>query len=211
MSTTSRDPRIATPAAPEPPEPAWDVAKLFPEQGQWSELEYLSLNGNRLVEFSHGWIEVLTMPTMAHQLIVLFLYEALKAFVAPRNLGRPLVAPMRIRLWPGKIREPDVIFMLNPHADRMGNEVWEGADLVMEVVSTDDRRRDIETKRFEYARAGIPEYWIVDPLQRRITVLRLVGDRYAVHTESSPGQRAASALLSGFEVEVAAVFAAADM
>jgi len=33
------------------PEPAWDVARLFPHQGAWSEQEYLELNGNRLVEF----------------------------------------------------------------------------------------------------------------------------------------------------------------
>lgn len=208
MSTTTRDP--SAPARAGPPEPAWDVARLFPEQGHWSELEYLSLNGNRLVEFSHGWVEVLTMPTMAHQLMVLFLYEVLKSFVSPRQLGRVLVAPMRVRLWPGKIREPDVIFMLADHAARMGNEAWEGADLVMEVVSDDDRRRDIETKRFEYARAGIPEYWIVDPMLQQITVLRMDGDRYVVHSESKPGGRAASALLGGFELDTTAVFAAAQ-
>jgi Uma2 family endonuclease len=197
-----------TVARPDPPEPAWDVARLFPEQGAWSEQEYLDLNGNRLVEFSHGCIEVLTMPTMAHQLIVLFLYEALKAFTSPRSLGRTLVAPFRVRLWPGKIREPDIMFMLEGHADRMGQEAWEGADLVIEVVSNDDRRRDLETKRFEYARAGIPEYWIVDPQRGQITVLRLDGERYVVHGEFGAGERAASALLNGFEVDVSATFAA---
>jgi Uma2 family endonuclease len=47
-----------------------------------------------------------------------------------------------------------------------------GADLAMEVVSKgkEDRKRDLITKRFEYARAGIPEYWIVDPQTRRITL-----------------------------------------
>jgi Uma2 family endonuclease len=200
-----------TATQPDPPEPAWEVARLFPEQGSWSEQEYLDLNGNRLVEFSHGSIEVLTMPTMAHQLMVLFLYEALKAFVAPRNLGRPLVAPLRVRLWPGKIREPDVIFMLQEHSDRMGDEVWDGADLVMEVVSNDDRRRDLETKRFEYARAGIPEYWIVDPQTNEIIVLRLDGERYVVHGEFKSGERATSMLLNGFEVDVAATFAAGQI
>ena len=52
--------------------------------------------------------------------------------------------------------------MLAEHADRMAEEYWRGADLVMEVVSggEDDRRRDLETKVAEYARARIPEYWI---------------------------------------------------
>ena len=60
----------------------------------------------------------------------------------------------------------------------MGNEYWEGADLVVEVVSDDDRRRDLETKRFEYADTGIPEYWIVDPQLGEVSVLKLAGNRY---------------------------------
>ncbi len=46
--------------------------------------------------------------------------------------------------------------------------------------------RDLVEKREEYARAGIPEYWIVDPEQGQITVLALDGTGYAVHG-SSPG------------------------
>ena len=52
------------------PEPAWDIARLFPPQGQWSEEDYFALDTNRLVELSDGFIEVLPMPTMVHQLIV---------------------------------------------------------------------------------------------------------------------------------------------
>lgn len=100
--------------------------------------------------------------------------------------------------------------MRTENAVRMNNEFWDGADLAMEVISDEDRRRDTETKRFEYARAGIPECWLVDPQQSRITVLRLDGQRYAVHGEFTPGQRAGSwLLLPGFEVDVTAAFAAA--
>src|SRR5690349_11049695 len=89
------------------PEPAWDVARLFPDQGAWSEEEYLALNGNHLVEFSHGYIEVLPMPTTSHQLIVLYIYRLMETFVTARGLGTVLVAPLRVRLWEGKFREPD--------------------------------------------------------------------------------------------------------
>ncbi len=66
-------------------EPAWDVARLYPAQGTWGEADYLDLvaQTNRLVELSGGNIEVLPMPTMTHQDIMLFLYELLKAFVSP--------------------------------------------------------------------------------------------------------------------------------
>jgi len=187
------------------PEPAWDVARLFPDQGAWSEEEYLALNSNRLVEFSHGQIEVLPMPTTSHQLIVLYLYRALQAFVSGKALGTVLVAPLRVRLWPGKFREPDLVFLRAEHSSRIGDPFWDGADLVMEVVSDDDRRRDLEIKRREYARAAIPEYWIVDPRDARITILRLEGASYTVHGEFSKGERASSHLLPGFVVEVADV------
>ena len=117
------------------PEPAWEVAHLFPAQGHWDEEDYLALDTNRRVEFSDGFLEVLPMPTMSHQMIAAFFYRALFAFVDSRQLGTVLFGGLRVRLWKGTIREPDVVFMLAKHADRMGEEYWRGADLVMEVVS----------------------------------------------------------------------------
>ena len=85
----------------------------------------------------------------------------------------------------------------------------QGADLAIEVVSPDDPGRDYETKRREYAEAGIPEYWIVDPQKRVITVLVLADAVYRVHGEFTPEQQAPSVLLEGFAVDVVEVFAAA--
>ncbi len=189
--------------------PTWEVAYLFPTQGTWSEEEYLALHGNRLVEFSNGVLEVLPMPTTSHQLLVAYLYGLVLAFATRQDLGTALFAPLRVRLWPGKFREPDVVFLLKEHADRIGEEFWRGADLVMEVVSSEeeDRRRDLVTKRREYARAGIPEYWIVDPREERISVLRLAGRRYVPHGEFAPGDVATSHLLPGFAVDVAEAMA----
>lgn len=191
-------------------EPAWDIARLFPAQGQWSEEDYLQVPGNALVEFSDGNVEVLPMPTVSHQRITAFFYRALLAFLSARPIGEALFAPVRVRLWPGKFREPDVVFMLAEHSDRITDPFWIGADLVIEVVSDENRRHDLETKRREYARAGIPEYWIVDPRDATITVLALEGDSYAVHGEFAPGNRATSRLLPGFSVAVAESLASAD-
>src|SRR5260370_14818254 len=109
------------------PEPAWDVARLFPAQGYWSEEEYLALDGNYLVEFDNGSIEVLPMPTTSHQLILMYLHGLLHAFVSRQGLGTALFAALRVRLWPGKFREPDVIFMLKQHVHRIGEQVCDGA------------------------------------------------------------------------------------
>jgi Uma2 family endonuclease len=191
-------------------EPTWDIARLYPTQGTWSEREYLNLDTNRLVEFSHGFIEFLPMPTTSHQRIVLLLVSLLNAFASLSNLGEALFAGVRIRLWEGKIREPDVVFMLAEHASRITEDYWIGADLVMEVVSgsDNDRRRDLVEKREEYAQARIPEYWIVDPELGQITVLVLDGASYAVHGVFARGQQATSKLLPGFTVDVTAALAA---
>lgn len=188
-------------------DPAWEVAYLFPEQGGWSEQEYLDLPGNRLVEYSDGFIEVLPMPTTSHQSSLLAFYEALLLFARPRQLGKVSVAGIRVRLRKGKFRQPDVVFMLTEHAERIGEDYWRGADLVMEVVSgsEEDRRRDLVDKRAEYARARIPEYWIVDPQTERITVLRLSRRGYKVAGEYRRGSQAKSALLHGFAVDVDAI------
>ena len=89
-------------------------------------------------------------------------------------------------------------------------EQWlERVDLVMEVVSPDDPKRDLVKKRREYAQAGIPEYWIADPRSRTITVLILndPSDRkYSVHGKFGVGEVATSHLLPSFSVPINAIF-----
>jgi Uma2 family endonuclease len=191
-------------------EPVWDIARLYPNQGCWSEWEYFDLNTNQRVEFSHGYIEFLPMPTVLHQRIIRFLFQALNAIVTAGDLGEILFAGTRVRLWDGKFREPDVVFMTTEHRSRITKDYWDGADMVMEVVSDSpsDRHRDPVEKRGEYARAGIPEYWIVDPQEGQITVLTLEGDESAVHGTFARGERATSKLLPGFSVDVTAALAA---
>jgi len=194
--------------------PAWEIARLFPDQGFWSEGDYLSLTRDArfLVELVDGYIEVLPMPSLSHQRIVRFLVALLQGFLSRSPLGELLFAPIRMRLWGSRIREPDIMFLLNEHADRATEDFCEGADLVIEVVSADpkDRKRDLETKRAEYARAGIGEYWIVDPEEGRISVLKLEGNQYGVHSEGRGGERVRSHMLAGLEVDVAAVLASAS-
>jgi Uma2 family endonuclease len=118
-----------------------------------------------------------------------------------------LFAPLPVRLWPGKYREPDIVY-LRPERLRNLRGQPQGADLAVEVVSEgqENRRRDLEAKPGEYAEAGITEYWIVDPEQRQITVLCLDGKSYREHGVFPAGDTAASVLLPGFTITVADVF-----
>ena len=166
------------------------------------------LSGNRLVELVDGRVEVLPTPTDFHQAVVAFIYEMMAAFIRSRNLGTIRFAPLRVRMADGHFRMPDVQFISTAKDASRHDEYWDTADLVVEVVSEDDRSRDLETKRFEYAEAGLPEYWIVDPIKLEVIVLKLVGNRYEEHGVFTAGQRATSVVLGGFVVEVDQVFSA---
>jgi Uma2 family endonuclease len=128
------------------------------------------------------------------------------------KLGKVYSNGIRLRVRQRKIRLPDVIFLHRDHFHARHNRVWDGADLVMEVVSDDpkDQQRDFEQKRADYAAASIAEYWIVDPVRRAVRVHRLEAGQYLLHGEYEDGAVAHSALLDGFAVDVAALFAVMD-
>ncbi|HMQ31161.1 MAG TPA: Uma2 family endonuclease, partial [Chloroflexaceae bacterium] len=145
--------------------------------------------------------EVLPTPTRRHQAISLFLLLGLLAFVRPRG-GAVYYAPLRLQVRRGKFREPDLLLVTNTADPRAQDEFWLGADLVVEIVSPDKPQRDTEEKPVDYAEAGIPEYWIVNPVTDTITVLVLEGGAYAEHGLFRRGDYAASKLLDGFRMSV---------
>jgi len=78
-------------------------------------------------------------------------------------LGIVRSAPFQMRL-PNSGREPDLIFVAASHVDRLRHTYLDGpADLVVEVLSPESVSRDRGEKFYEYARGGVPEYWLIDP------------------------------------------------
>ncbi len=97
------------------------------------------------------------MPTEKHQAISVYLFLAFRMLMQRMN-GKVFYAPLRVRLRTCKYCEPDLLLLRSSDDSRRHNECWEGADLVVEIVSPDDPNRDLVTKRTEYADACIPEY-----------------------------------------------------
>lgn len=196
---------------PEIGEPVWGLAHLFPYQGGWSETEYLALNANLLIELSQGCLSLPPIPDFAHQGIVGYLLIALLDYCHEHGGGDVLPAPLPLKLGSGEYREPDLLYMSAQQRTAIVGDYPDRADLVMEVVmgNPEDRERDYVDKRRDYALAGIPEYWIVDPQEEVIFVLSLEGTEYVEHGRFRAGQTATSALLPGFSVPVTDVWAAA--
>ena len=186
------------------------VADSTTLQGFWTQAQYLELTNwsNRLLEFTDGCIEVLPPPTEYHQAISRFLFLALYPFV--RSIGGEVFyAPLRLRIRDGKFREPDLLLVTDADDPRCRNDYWLGADLVVEVVSPDNPDRDLIDKREDYAEAGIPEYWIANPVAGTLTVLVLSDGEYREHGVFRPGEQADSPSLPGFSVDVKEMFDAA--
>jgi Uma2 family endonuclease len=180
---------------------------VLPDPGNWSEDEYLWLSDHttRRVEYTDGHIEVLPMPTDRHQTILQVLFLAMNAFIAPRG-GKAHFAALRLRIRKNKFREPDLLVVKDAQDPRRQDRFWTGADLTLEVVSEDKAALDLVDKRDDYAEGGVLEYWLVNPEDETITVLKLDGAAYVHHGVFRRGQAATSVLLPGFTVSVDAVF-----
>lgn len=191
-------------------EPTWEVAQYFPIQGNWTVEEYLALDlsGGKLIEFDHGVLEFPPMPTAKHQRILRFLLRILESFLEERGVGEILPAPLPLQLETGLYREPDALVVLPEHLASNPNYP-SGAELVVEIVSVgkEARQRDFETKRMEYASAGIPEYWIIDPENHAVHVLALHAGLYREQGVFKKGQTITSRLLPGFNLAVDELFA----
>ncbi len=182
---------------------AVEVAEIFPPQGQWTENDYFALpDTNRFVELSEGRLIMPPHPTYSHQFALLELSVILREFVNKHNLGTVCLAPLPVRLWPDKIREPDILYLSHQHADRIGEQYCGPPDLAVEITSPSTGLTDRRDKFREYAQAGVQEYWLVDPEDRTVEVFTLQEGAYKLSGQWSPGEVATSALLAGLEVEV---------
>ncbi len=188
------------------------IAHLFPRQGEWTEEDYFALpETNRIIELSNGRLVIPDLPTTSHQRAIGKLFRAMSEHVEMHDLGEVCIAALPVRLWEGKIREPDIVFMSTEHADRKGEEYWGVPDLVVEVISprrersSGTEKTDRKDKFQEYAQAGVSEYWLVDTVERTIEVYVLREGQYTLLGKWSIGDVARSEVLPNFAVPVATI------
>jgi Uma2 family endonuclease len=113
-------------------------------------------------------------------LLVLFV-----VFVQRRNLGKVYASRVAFRLDKFSGPEPDIGFVKKSRLRRVKRGFIAGPpDLALEIVSPDSVKRDYIDKRRKYEKAGVPEYWIIDEMKQKLTLLRLDKDGY--YKEVSP-------------------------
>src|SRR5438045_4564046 len=151
-----------------------------PPQGSWTYDDYAALpDDGRRYEIVKGVLVMTPAPSPEHQDIVGEIFSALRTHIKLAGLGRVFTGPIDVDLGPKNVYQPDLVVVLNAHLDRVTEKKIIGApDLVVEVASPSTAAYDRLTKYEQYARAGIPEYWIVRPTRRTVEVLVLEHGEY---------------------------------
>jgi Uma2 family endonuclease len=158
------------------------------------------------VELIDGVVYVTPAPRPSHQLILDNLYYMLAHHVRDAGLGRIIAAPVDVRLSHHDVVQPDLIFIRRERMTIIGDVAIDGApDLVVEILSPGTRARDLSVKRDLYARAGVREYWVIDPPARTIEMFALEAGTFAVVPSDAAGV-ARSALLPGLTLDPEVVF-----
>jgi Uma2 family endonuclease len=148
------------------------------ERWTLEELHSLPDDGNKY-ELVHGELFVTPAPTDDHETILARLTRLVDRYVEANGLGQ-VYRPRAVFRFEGSEVEPDL--MVRQEAPGLGY-AWEHAPLpalIVELLSPTTRRRDQNQKKEFYLEARIPEYWMVDPEQRTVTVVRPERERVTV-------------------------------
>ncbi len=157
---------------------------------------------NQPCELWDGELTMSPAPSFYHQKVALRFYKALDAWVSARGLGEVIAAPVDMVLSERRVMQPDVAYISRARLGIIEHAIMGPADLVAEVVSLEGRHRDRIEKKDLYQQHGVQEYWIIDPEAQTVEVLFQEQNTFQLVQRSRPGDRAASRMLSGFELDV---------
>ena len=162
----------------------------------------------RRYELYDGEVWVMPAPMLMHQDAAQAVYRLLHAYSEAHG-GKAVIAPIDIVFDDLNVLQPDVVFFTagRRHFLRRDRVIRIPPDVAVEVLSPGTARNDRGRKMQTFARFGVPEYWIADPVEKTIEVWRLVDGAYTRHTHAGTGEGVRSVVLDGLEFDVDPVFA----
>ena len=149
-------------------------------------------------------------PFFQHQKIVLGFYRLIYNFVAARQLGEIITAPIDVVLSPHRVVQPDVAFIAKERLGIIQGAIMGAPDLVAEVISLGGHIRDRIEKKDLYEQYGVKEYWIIDPEPCTVDIHFLDSSHYELVMRAGNHQMASSRLLAGFQVPLTELFTGLD-
>ncbi len=143
----------------------------YDRQGTYTLDDYLALPDEQRVELIDGVIYDMGAPTSPHQLIGGEVYRQVSNYIhAQKGTCIPFIAPTDVQLDCDNrtMIQPDVLIVCD-RSKINRKRVFGAPDFVLEVLSPSTKNKDIFIKGAKYLRAGVKEYWIVDPVKETVT------------------------------------------
>ena len=147
-------------------------------------------------------------PIFKQQIISGNIYTPVRAFVTERRLGVVAFAPVDliIQTEPLRTRQPDLLYVSNENRHIICDMVHGGPDLVIEILSPSNSRKEIESKLADYASVDVKECWLVSPEGGTIEVLVLDYGEWKRVSLYGFGDNLESGVLPGLELPVSEIF-----
>lgn len=178
-----------------------------------SMAEWADLPEDEAGELVDGQLVEEEVPTILHEMIIVWLSSALLAWLGPRG-GLVVGSEAKLAISPRRGRKPDLSAWLPGRRPPIRASVTNvPPDIVVEVVSPSprDERRDRVEKVADYAAFGVRYYWLLDPELRTLEVLELGPDGRYVHALGVSGDRLQSIPgCPGLELDLDVLWAEVD-
>lgn len=174
----------------------------------FSEFEELNNSTDDLLELIDGQIYALASPSTAHQRVSRDLLILFHLFLAKKDC-EVLAAPYDVKLTKEDLDSQLVIPDLTVICDKSGfNEKrYEGVpSLIVEILSPSNQHHDLIIKMNLYAKFGVKEYWIVDPLTKSISIFTLDESQHYVQSAVKSNGVIESKLFNDLSVDVDNLF-----
>lgn len=159
-----------------------------------------SLSESVRAELIQGVLYMLSAPNRMHQLLISELIFRIHSHIRGRKGGcQVYTSPFDVRLFgdDSTVVQPDILVVCNKEI--LTDKGCCGApDWIVEIVSASNSSYDYTTKLMQYQKAGVREYWIVDPYEHKISVMNF--ENPALTGQYSYEEEVPSGVLEGFDV-----------
>jgi len=146
------------------------MQSVIPETVRLTAEDYRALpNDGGRYQLIEGELHMAPAPNSYHQEIVWNLSQIFGSYLRQNPVGRVYLAPYDVYLSAQDVVQPDLLFLANARLNLRHEDGLHGApDLVIEVLSVATSQLDKKRKRAIYARTGVKEMWLVNPVLLQI-------------------------------------------
>lgn len=185
----------------------------LPQEKHYTYADYMTWDEQEHIELIDGAPVMMSPPSRAHQEISGELFRQIANYLEGKKC-RVYAAPFAVRLFEkpnddassvDTVVEPDLSVVCD--RDKLDAKGCKGApDLVIEILSPSSVRNDRLTKFNLYQRAGVREYWIVNPSEKSVQVFILEGGHYTAAALGSESDVLKVNVLDGCYIDLSRVF-----